>query len=93
MDEAFNIINKDSYSRYNFEFSNDFNTFNLIYDEEKSQYAFIMDVNNNENYITNISYINTNFNGSFPDSKIPSPFEKINPPTNEYNLSPDKNII
>ena len=52
-----------------------------------------MDVNNNENYITNISYINTNFNGSFPDSKIPSPFEKINPPTNEYNLSPDKNII
>ena len=89
MDENFNIINKDSYSRYNFEFSNYFNTFNLIYDEERSQYAFIMDVNNNGNYITNINYIDTDFNASFPGSNKPLPFDKINPPTNEYNLSPD----
>ena len=88
MNEAFNIINKDSYSTYNFELKNSFNTYNLMYDEEKNQYAFIIDELNNGIFTTKINYINTDFNNSFPaKSSKPNPYTINPPPTEIINLN------
>ena len=86
MDKNFNVLNNNTFSKYNYQINDSFYSFSIFYDNIQNKYAFIID----PNYITGKHIITTEFNSSiFDGGTPPSPFNEIIPSTNPINLSPE----
>jgi len=86
MSDDFKIINKNSYSKTNFEVGNGLNSFSLIYDNILcDKYSLIVDPSG----VTGKHCVTTNFEENFDAGTPPQPFEDIFPKNEIYSLPND----